>query len=68
MWDCNHTALHMTVENGEIDIARTLLEAGADPDVCDDKYNSSALGWARFFCRPDFVALFEAGLKRNAPG
>ena len=23
MWDCNHTALHMTVERGAMDIART---------------------------------------------
>jgi ankyrin repeat protein len=33
MWDCNHTALHMTVESGAIDIAALLLDAGADPNI-----------------------------------
>jgi ankyrin repeat protein len=57
MWDCNHTALHMTVENGTIEIARMLLDAGADPNVRDDKYHATALGWAEYFCRDDFAAL-----------
>ena len=55
MWDCNHTALHMTAESGEIDIARLLLDAGADPNVCDDKVNSTALGWANYFGRAEFA-------------
>src|SRR4051794_32630517 len=59
MWDCNHTALHMTVENGAIDIARLLLEAGADPNVHDDKYDATALGWADFFGRKDFATLLR---------
>jgi len=33
MWDCNHTALHMTVESGALDIAKLLLDAGADPNT-----------------------------------
>jgi ankyrin repeat protein len=59
MWDCNHTALHMTIENGAIDIARLLLEAGADPNICDDKYNATALGWAQFFGRTEFAELIR---------
>jgi ankyrin repeat protein len=59
MWDCNHTALQMTTENGAIDIARILLDAGADPDIRDDKYNATALGWADFFCRDDFATLIR---------
>ena len=55
MWDCNHTALHMTVESGAIDIARLLLEAGADPNIRDDKVNATALGWADYFGRADFA-------------
>ena len=59
MWDCNHTALHMTVESGAIDIARMLLDAGADPNIRDDKYDATALGWADFFGRGDFAALIR---------
>lgn len=59
MWACNHGALHMTVENGEIGIARVLLDAGADPNLRDDKYQSTVLGWAEFFGRPDFAALLR---------
>jgi ankyrin repeat protein len=57
MWDCNHTALHMTIENGDISLARMLLDAGADPNIRDDKYNATALGWAYFFGREDFAKL-----------
>lgn len=59
MWDCNHTALHMCVENGALDIARLLLDAGADPNIRDDKYAATALGWADFFGRADFAALIR---------
>jgi ankyrin repeat protein len=57
MWDCNHTALHMTIESGAVDIARLLLDAGADPNIRDDKFNSTALGWALFFDRADLAEL-----------
>jgi ankyrin repeat protein len=59
MWDCNSTALHMTVESGAIDIARLLLDAGADPNIRDDKYDATALGWAEYFDRSDFVELIR---------
>jgi ankyrin repeat protein len=59
MWDCNHTALHMTVENGAIEIAQLLLDAGADPNIRDDKYDATALGWAVYFGRQDFAALIQ---------
>jgi ankyrin repeat protein len=59
MWDCNHTALHMTMENGAIDIARMLLDAGGDPDIHDDKYDASVLRWAEFFCREQLAQLIR---------
>jgi ankyrin repeat protein len=67
VWDCNSTALHMTIESGALDIARLLLDAGADPDICDDKYAATALGWADFFGREDFAQLIrdKAGGKRE---
>jgi ankyrin repeat protein len=57
MWDCNHTALHMTMENGDLDIARMLLEAGADPSIRDDKYDATVLKWADFFGREALAQL-----------
>ena len=59
MWDCNSTALHMTIENGAIEIARLLLDAGADPNIRDDKYKATALGWAEYFDRQDFAVLMQ---------
>jgi ankyrin repeat protein len=61
MWDCNHTALHMTIESDAMEIARVLLEAGADPNVRDDKFGATALGWAAFFDRSEeFANLIRA--------
>lgn len=60
MWDCNHTALHMCVESGAGDLLRLLLEAGADPNVKDDKFNSTVLGWARYFGREELAQVIEA--------
>jgi hypothetical protein len=57
MWDCNHTALHMTAENGALNLSRMLLDAGADPNIRDDKYGATALGWAEFFRRDELAAL-----------
>jgi ankyrin repeat protein len=59
MWDLNHTALHMTIESGAIEIARLLLDAGADPNVRDDRYHATALGWAEFFGRDDMAELIR---------
>jgi ankyrin repeat protein len=55
MFDCNHTVLHVTAENGAVDIARMLLDAGGDPDIRDDKYDATVLGWAEF-CGQEQVA------------
>jgi ankyrin repeat protein len=59
MWDLNHTALHMTIESGAIEIARLLLDAGADPNVRDDRHHATALGWAEFFDRGDMAELIR---------
>jgi ankyrin repeat protein len=42
--DLNHTALHMTTESGASEITRLLLDAGADPNVRDDRHHATALG------------------------
>ena len=48
LWDCNQTALHVTAEHGAIELTLTLLDAGADPDIRDDKYHATVLGWAEY--------------------
>jgi ankyrin repeat protein len=57
LWDCNQTALHMTAENGVIEIARMLLDAGADPNIHDDKYDATVLAWAEFRDQPQIAEL-----------
>jgi len=59
LWDCNHTALHVTAEGGAIELARILLDAGADPGIQDDKYQSTVLGWAEFCGQPEVAALLR---------
>jgi ankyrin repeat protein len=59
MWDCSSTALHMTVESGAIDIARLLLDAGGDPNIRDEKFGATLLGWAEFFGRTAFIELIR---------
>jgi ankyrin repeat protein len=59
VWDCNQSALHMAVELGAGEIARLLLEAGADPNIRDDKFEATALGWAEFFGRLDLADLIR---------
>jgi ankyrin repeat protein len=59
MWNLNHAALHMTVESGAIEIARLLLDAGADPNVRDDRHHATALGWAEFFGRDEMAELIR---------
>lgn len=44
-----HTALHVAAEKGDAALARRLLELGADPARRDRHYQSTPLGWARYF-------------------
>jgi len=57
VFDCNHTALHTTAESGAVDIARMLLDAGADPNIHDDKYDATVLGWAEYCGQPQVADL-----------
>jgi ankyrin repeat protein len=59
LWDCNQTALHVTAEHGAVEVARLLLDAGADPSIHDDKYDASAIGWAEFCGQHALVQLLR---------
>jgi ankyrin repeat protein len=53
------TALHKAAEDGNLELARTLLRLGADPDIRDERFDSTPLGWARYFSRPALIELLE---------
>jgi ankyrin repeat protein len=59
LWDCHYTALHVTAANGAVEIARLLLDAGADPGIHDDKYDATVLGWADYCERPEVAQLLR---------
>ena len=60
IWDCNATALHVTAEHGLVDLARILLEAGADPSIRDDKYIATVPEWAEYCGQPRVTELLRA--------
>jgi ankyrin repeat protein len=53
------TALHKAAEDGNLELAAALLRLGADPDARDHRFDSTPLGWARYFGRPALVELLE---------
>jgi hypothetical protein len=44
---------------GRLDLARSLLRLGADPGIRDQRFDSTALGWARYFGREQLADLLE---------
>jgi ankyrin repeat protein len=53
------TALHKAAEDGNVELARTLLRLGADPDIRDRRFDSTPLGWARHFGQQAIIELLE---------
>jgi hypothetical protein len=53
------TALHYAAEVGNLALARRLTELGADPDLRDQRFSATALGWARYFGQPELIAFLE---------
>jgi hypothetical protein len=53
------TALHKAAEDGNVELARTLLRLGADPDIRDHRFDSTPLGWARHFGQQAIIELLE---------
>ena len=60
-WDADVTPLHLAIMENHVDVARALLEAGADPKIRDSKHDSDALGWSEFFHRDAIVAMLRRG-------
>jgi ankyrin repeat protein len=53
------TALHKAAEDGNLELARTLLRLGADPNIHDQRFDSTPLGWARYFGQTALIELLE---------
>jgi ankyrin repeat protein len=45
-WGSRHTALHSAAWNGDLRMARLLVEAGADIHARDPEHNNTPAGWA----------------------
>ena len=59
-WGALVTPLHLAVLANHANVARALLDAGADPTIHDSMHDSDALGWATFFRRNEIVDLIKA--------
>ena len=53
------TALHHAAGEGRLDLARALLDLGADPGARDQRFGATPLGWAQFFGRAELIKLLE---------
>jgi ankyrin repeat protein len=51
------TALHEAAGMGDLDLARLLLDLGADPNVRDARFDATPLGWADHFGERAMVEL-----------
>jgi len=53
------TALHLAAQCGHAGIVRLLLDRGADPNIVDGVYGSTALGWAQHFARHEVAGILR---------
>ena len=53
------TALHKAAEDGNVELAGTLLRLGADPGIRDARFDGTPLDWARHFGQQAVVDLLE---------
>ena len=55
-----HTALHYAASIGNLELIRTLLELGADPDIPDAHYRTTPAVWAEHFGHDAAAQLLRA--------
>ncbi|MCU1393041.1 MAG: ankyrin [Ilumatobacteraceae bacterium] len=53
------TPLHVAADRGHLDIARYLLDHGADPTLHDRRFDATPLGWARHAGQTALIELLE---------
>lgn len=54
------TPLHEAIFRGDTELARLLIEAGADLEAQDDRYRSTPLGWAEALGQDEIAAMIRA--------
>ena len=62
------TALHVAAMEGHLDLARSLLRLGADPDIRDQRFGGTPLGWAGYFGQEQLIELLEPLTAPDEPG
>jgi ankyrin repeat protein len=60
-WDADVTPLHHAALSCAVEIARLLLDAGADPGIKDTKHQGDALDWAEHFECNEMVTILKEG-------
>jgi ankyrin repeat protein len=59
---CRTTALHHAAMGGHLDMAKLLIELGADPSIRDTEFNAHPSGWAEYGEKTEvaeYLRLFE---------
>ncbi len=51
------TALHEAAAHGDVEMARLLLDLGADPNIIDTRFGATPLGWAQHFGQAAMIEL-----------
>lgn len=62
------TALHNAAWSGNLPLIVSLLAAGANPGLLDDRFSSTALGWAQHAYQGEALALLTAATAHGGPG
>ena len=44
---------------GNLALARRLIKLGADPNLRDQRFGTTPLGWAHYFGQPELIAFLE---------
>ena len=58
------TALHLAANSGHLELAKFLIERGADPTLRDSEYNGPPDGWAHHHNHPEVAAYLKGERER----